>query len=103
MIVPMVSLPSLEAYGISEGEPDTLTTRLGYISEVVLHGSAAFGTGAKDIDIEAIKGYKPFLRECPSRVGPFDVLSSSGAEREYKVCCHLQRFCVHVLNVHRAV
>lgn len=88
MIVPVVALPSLEAYGIAEGEPDTLTTRLGYLSEVVLYGSGEEG-------IEP-KGYKAFLRECPGRVGPFDVLSGSTAERESKVIlpCSTYRPCM---------
>lgn len=82
MIVPVVALPSLEAYGIAEGEADTLTTRLGYLSEVVLYGSGEIGI--------KVKGYKAFLSECPSRVGPFDVLSGSTAEREDKVSMYVE-------------
>lgn len=74
MIIPVVQMPSLGADGIAP-DPDTLVTRLGFLSEVVLSGSGAGGVD--------VAGYKSFLRACPCRVGPFDVLSAD--DRDAKV------------------
>lgn len=74
MIIPVVQMPSLGADGVAPC-PDTLVTRLGVLSEVVLSGSGAGGVD--------VAGYKSFLRACPCRVGPFDVFSAD--DRDAKV------------------
>lgn len=78
MILPVVALPSLDAADVAQPLVDALTSRLGALSEVVLSGSGDAG----GVDAAMVKGYRPLLRECPCRVGPFEVLSG---DRDTKV------------------
>lgn len=82
MILPVVALPSLDEEGcVGQSLVDTLTSRLGALSEVVLRGSGDGG----GVDAAKVKGYVPLLRQCPCRVGPFEVLSG---DRDAKVSYH---------------
>lgn len=79
MILPVIALPPPCSDGL---DVDTLTSRLAALAEVVLHGSgyppAGGGSGA-----EVAASYKPFLRECGCRVGPFEVFSGDRDAQVY--------------------
>lgn len=85
MIVPVVAMPSLGKDGLAP-EPDAMTTRLGLMSEVVISASG--------VDAVDVAKYKSFLRACPCRVGPFDILSAGDRHSKVSISASALRLSV---------